>query len=94
LLKEAEDACQRAIALNPEIAEPHNHLGIIFEKQEKTEEAKAEYQKVIETKPGFGQAHNNLAVVYFYQKNYALAFEQWKTKKNLSRKLYMDLSIL
>ena len=51
----------RSIALKPEYAEAYNNLAIILVKQERGDEAIANYHKALRLKPEYPEAHKNLA---------------------------------
>jgi Flp pilus assembly protein TadD len=59
-LDEAEASYTQAIALKPDYAEPHNHLGITLQKLGRLDEAEASYKKAIAFKPDLADAHYNL----------------------------------
>lgn len=51
---------QSACALNPEIPEIYNNLGLLLATQGRTEQAIAHYETALRLKPGYPDAHNNL----------------------------------
>ena len=55
---------QKAIAIDPFYATPHNDLGIVFEKQGKHERAEAAYLKAIIIDPRFLDPYANIALLY------------------------------
>lgn len=63
--EEAEMACHKAIALDPNLPEPHNILGILFDREERTKETLEAHRKAIRLKPDYLEAHLNLANVLF-----------------------------
>lgn len=56
---EALRECDRAIQLNPDLADAHNLRGIILEQLGDSEEAIAAYQKAIQLQPTFEEAIQN-----------------------------------
>lgn len=60
LYQEALAECDRAVQLDPELAEAYNLRGIILEELERKEEAIAAYQKAVELQPAFEEAIQNL----------------------------------
>ena len=68
-----EDQEEKAIAryedlleVNPNQAQPHMLLGIIYEKQKRYDKSEAHYRSALEVNPGFAATANNLA---FYLAN-------------------------
>jgi Flp pilus assembly protein TadD len=59
-LDEAESHYRTALAGRP-TAEAHNGLGYVLARQDRTEEAIAEFHKAIDANPKFAPAYNNLA---------------------------------
>ena len=55
-------ACQRAIALDPNIAESRNYLGIVPANMERPDEAITAYRAAIALKPAYVEAHYNLGI--------------------------------
>jgi Tfp pilus assembly protein PilF len=62
-LAEAAAACRQILALRPDIADAHNHLGIILAQQDLLEQAQARFEQAIALRPGYTEAHNNLGNV-------------------------------
>lgn len=63
-LKLAIKYYQKAIAIDPFYATPHNDLGIVYEKQKKLEQAEEEYLKAVSLDPRFLDPYANLALLY------------------------------
>ena len=66
-LKEIDEkiiAYNETIKSNPEDADAHFNLGVLYEKKMKFKDAISEYQQAIKIKPGFVDAHINLSLVY------------------------------
>lgn len=59
--QEAQLKVQEAIALQPDNAEAHNHLGFILENQGKLAEAEAAVREALGLKPDFADAHKHLS---------------------------------
>lgn len=55
---------QRAIALNPDYAEPHYGLANVYDRTQRYDEAIGEYKRSLELKNQLGQTRNNLARLY------------------------------
>jgi len=62
--EEALAAYQRAIDLDPKLANPHNGLGTVYYSLGSYEEALAAYQRAIDLDPKSAYAHNGLGNVY------------------------------
>ncbi len=59
-LAEAAAACRQILALQPDLAEAHNNLGVICAQQGQFDQATIWLQRAIALKPGYLEAHNNL----------------------------------
>jgi tetratricopeptide (TPR) repeat protein len=55
---------QKAAALSPSYAAPHNDLGILFETKGWLDRAEAEYRKALTIDPNYKEVHTNLALLY------------------------------
>ncbi|HIB90987.1 TPA: tetratricopeptide repeat protein, partial [Candidatus Poribacteria bacterium] len=55
---------QKAIQINPNLAEIHNNLGSLYQELGKTQEAMNCYQKAIQINPNLSEVHNNLGNLY------------------------------
>ncbi|MFO8034186.1 MAG: tetratricopeptide repeat protein [Candidatus Bipolaricaulota bacterium] len=65
-LKEARRAAEKAIALDPNLAEAHASLGlVILEEDDDPSRAEEEFHKAIELNPSYAPAHHWLANVLF-----------------------------
>ena len=71
---------QKAIAIDPFYATPHNDLGIVYEKQEKLEQAEEEYLKAISLDPRFLDPYANLALLYERMGKTDKAVLYWKKR--------------
>ena len=60
--KEAVSSFQRALALKPDFATAHNHLGIALNELGKPREAIISHEKALKLNPDYAAAHNNLGV--------------------------------
>ena len=59
-VNEAIAQYQQAVEINPDFAEAHNSLGIVFAGLGKIDEAIAHFGRALEIKPDFAEAHNSL----------------------------------
>ena len=57
----AERFCKKALGIDPDHALAHHALGVALERQERLEEAVAEFREAIRLRPGFANAHLFLA---------------------------------
>ncbi len=55
---------QKAAAIKPDYASPHNDLGILFETKGWLDRAEAEYQKALAIDQNYKEVHTNLALLY------------------------------
>jgi Flp pilus assembly protein TadD len=65
LLKKAGTQCRKAIAINPDLPDAHNILGIVYAYQDNFNKAESELLQALELRPNFLQAHHNLGLLYF-----------------------------
>jgi tetratricopeptide (TPR) repeat protein len=59
------DKFEKAFAENPKDASMAYNLGVLYDKLQQQEKARASYEKAIELKPDYGDAYYNLGVIYF-----------------------------
>jgi tetratricopeptide (TPR) repeat protein len=59
-VEEAIPHYQKALEINPDLAEAHNNLGNALLQKGKVDEAIAHYQKALEIKADYAEAHNSL----------------------------------
>ena len=62
--EEALAAYQQAVALDPQLADPHHGLGTVYRVLGRDEEALAAYQQAVALDPQFAFAHSSLAACY------------------------------
>jgi tetratricopeptide (TPR) repeat protein len=60
-------ALERAVEINPSLAESHMNLGNIYLQKERTEDAIYEYRAALEINPSDAKTHNNLGNAYTKQ---------------------------
>ena len=60
LLAEGEAAARRAVALDPNIIEGWNNLGILLQEAGKFAESRVALERVVASRPQWPEAHNNL----------------------------------
>jgi len=78
LWHDSETLFRYALALQQDIPEVHNDLGLVLVKQHRTEEGMAEYRKALSIKPDFTRAINNLGLALIGQGRYENAIEQYR----------------
>jgi tetratricopeptide (TPR) repeat protein len=61
---EAISMYKKAIAINPDLAEPHANLGAVYAKKGMLDEAIAEYKKAIAINPDLAEPHVDLGIAY------------------------------
>ncbi|HTU24766.1 MAG TPA: tetratricopeptide repeat protein, partial [Pirellulales bacterium] len=62
---EAATHFERALALKPDWAEPHNSLAIILAQNGHLEQARQRFKRAIALRPDFAEAHNNLGSLFW-----------------------------
>ena len=55
---------QAALRINPDYAEAHYNLGVVYTRQGRIDEAIRELQAALRINPDFADAHYNLGVIY------------------------------
>jgi tetratricopeptide (TPR) repeat protein len=63
-IEEAIEAYEKAIKIEPEYAEAHNDLGLIYEENGEYKRAVLSYKAAIRINPDYADAYNNLGLVY------------------------------
>ena len=74
----------RAIALNPNLTEVYNNLGLIYEQKGDYQKAIENFDRAIHLNPNYAEAYSNLGLVYKQQGNYNKAIE------NFDRAIYLN----
>ena len=74
----ALDGYDRALALNPNLAEAHNSRGAVLLAAMRHEEALASFDRAIELKPEYAEAHANRASVLLTLKRYKGALASYE----------------
>jgi protein O-mannosyl-transferase len=75
----AQTHFETAARLIPELASAHYNLGILWQRQNRTEQAVREYRQAIALSSDpmeAAQAHNNLGILYLMSKNYTAALPE------------------
>jgi tetratricopeptide (TPR) repeat protein len=66
-LDKAVPEFQKAIAMQPDLADAHYTLGVLYWQQGEFDQASAELQKAIQGQPGYAEAHYTLGTVFKQQ---------------------------
>jgi Tfp pilus assembly protein PilF len=89
-LSKASQITKKLIETNPKLVFLYNLLGLIFQEQEKIEEALKCYEKGIEIDPNFATIYNNLGLLYFrnkYQNNHQKIEKYYKKAISLNKNM-------
>ena len=82
---------QKAIRLNPHLAEAYNNLGLALQDQGKVEEAEKYYRHGLRLKPDFPLCHSNLLLLMNYNSRHnaqSVFSEHLQFAKNIAEPLY------
>ena len=77
LLNEAQNVFEKAIQLKPKAEVLHNHLGNVYRKNNRHEQAEASFKKAIELKGNYAQAHNNYGLLLYKKNEFEKAEQQF-----------------
>ena len=75
---EALEACKQAVKMNPDDAEAHFNLGVVYYQSDKNKEAIESFKQSIKIDPDDAAVHFNLGVVYFSIIMFKEAIESFK----------------
>jgi len=78
LFNDAKVTLEKAIALKPDIAELHNHLGGLLLTDENYQEAEAYFKQALKLKPDYAEAYNNYGLLFYKQKAFKKAEKQFR----------------
>ena len=76
--KEAEISYNKAIEINPNLAEAHYNLGILLTDLKRYDEAEKEYREAIRINPNDAEAHYNLGILLTDLKRYTKAEKEYR----------------
>lgn len=82
---EAVVACQKAIAVNPDLEDAHYFLGVCYFKKNMIDEALEKFQKVVQMNPKSEKAHNLLFTIYDKLGKTEEAIEEDRILKQIAR---------
>ena len=77
--KEAIEAIEKALKLNPRYDEAHYYLGFIYMQQSQPDRAIKSLKKAIKINPYYTDAHNQLGLAYRDQEKYKKAMQEFQT---------------
>ena len=83
---EAIKYLKRAIRINPDFAEAHNNLGVLFIDLKRFDEAEKEYREAIRIDPDFAEAHNNLGILLLKTERPGEARKEFEIARELFKK--------
>ncbi len=78
---------EKALALNPEVIEAYNGIGIAWTMLKRYKEAVAAQQRALKLQPDFAEAHAALGLTYLVQEKTALALKHYQQAVTLNPKL-------
>jgi tetratricopeptide (TPR) repeat protein len=84
----ADDAInniKKALEIDPEMADAHYYLGVIYASKNMYEEAIAENKKVLVVNPDYANAHFNLGTIYHMQDLLDKAIDEYETTISIDR---------
>ena len=74
---------QKAAALDPAYATPHNDMGVLYERQGQFDLARQAYEHALSLDPDYLEAHTNLAILYERLGNKESAIYHWLKRYEL-----------
>ncbi|HZM71593.1 MAG TPA: tetratricopeptide repeat protein [Candidatus Cryosericum sp.] len=80
--KEALDSTRQALSRDPNNAEAHNFMGLIYLSFSEYQEAVDHLREAVQLNAYFTDAHNNLGVAYLQLKQYDKAMKEFQTALN------------
>jgi tetratricopeptide (TPR) repeat protein len=83
-IEEVEAACRALIAAQPQLSEGHNGLGVALQRQNRFEEALANFRRAVWVKPDFAQAIINEAMVLLLLGRYEEGWPKYEWRRRLS----------
>ncbi len=80
-------AFHNVLRIEPDHAEAHLNLGVLYANLNKLDKAERHYQQALKSKPNLIEGHYNLGVFYeFHRKDSSKALAQYKTYVELGGK--------
>lgn len=84
-LEAALETFQKALEINPDMAEGYNNLGLTFTALKKPKDAVGAFKKALHLAPEMGATYHNLGLLYFASAEYPQAIEMFK--KSLDKEI-------
>ncbi|GAH11414.1 unnamed protein product, partial [marine sediment metagenome] len=76
---------------DPNHADTHYNLGVVYVNKGMHDEAIREFKKTIEINPSYADAYSNLAAAYYYKGEYSLAITYCDRAIELGYRVYPKL---
>jgi tetratricopeptide (TPR) repeat protein len=92
--KDAINAYEEAIKLNPKLSKPHHNLGLAYAASNRLADAANEFTQAVKLKPDYAEAHFNLGVAYLQMGRTQEAKEQQQVLAKLKSELAGKLNAL
>ena len=93
-IREAIDAYNKALSLDPNCTIAHNNKGIDLKDMGKTEESIQSYKKALSIEPDYAETHLNLSFMLLNSGKLEEGLDEyewrWKTKEGLSRQRFFS----
>ena len=77
---------QRALEIEPDLFWAHFNLGGIYQQQNESESALAEFETCVRLNPNYYPVHYRIGEIYLKQENYTKALHAFETARKLNRK--------
>jgi tetratricopeptide (TPR) repeat protein len=76
-------ACRRALAIDPNLPQANNNIGILYYERDEFDQAGAHYRRALELAPNYAEAWSNLGNARRAQKNYDEALVAYRQARQL-----------
>ena len=93
-MDEAINSIRKALEIDPDKADAHYYLGVIYASNNKYNEAIEENKKVIAVDPNYANAHFNLGTIYHKQDLFNEAIEEYDKTIQIDRVVLRMLIII
>jgi tetratricopeptide (TPR) repeat protein len=81
--EQAKSLLEKSVSLDPEFADGHFQLGILYAEQERNADAIREFEKAIAIEPNLASAHYHLGQTHMRAKDVKRAKEEFETYEQL-----------
>jgi hypothetical protein len=79
-IEEAITSYRRAISINPDFAEAHCNLGVLFKELGKLDEAMTCFSKALEMRPDYSEANYNLGLAFLLKGDFKKGWENYASR--------------